>query len=122
MGKHKPAARSAPANRREVRTIRQWMEDHHPKLIGLWDWPRYRLFSRCWAQSCPVAGRLNVLHGPRQLRRCETTPMAVGITVRGWLLSRGLDPAVLDAWCQSRGIDPGAVLEPIPSFDPASVA
>jgi hypothetical protein len=63
-----------------------------------------------------------VLHTPRRWNRCLDTPLALGITVRGWLLSRGLDPAVLDAWCASRGIDPNAVLEPIPSLDPVSVA
>jgi hypothetical protein len=54
--------------------MRQWMEDHHPKLIGLWDWPRYRLFSRCWAQGC---GRPMILHSPWRLDVCERTPMAI---------------------------------------------
>jgi hypothetical protein len=46
----------------------------------------------------------------------------VGITVRGWLLSRGMDPGVLDAWCESRGIDPGAVLEPVVPVSHARIA
>jgi hypothetical protein len=80
---------------------------------------RWRLFGRCWARGC---GRLVVLHTPRQLERCYDTPLAVGITVRGWLLSRGMDPGVLDAWCESRGIDPGAVLEPVVPVSHARIA
>jgi hypothetical protein len=100
--------------------MREWMEQRHPRLLDAWLWLWLRLSgSRCWAQGC---GRLLVLHTPRQLDRCYDTPLAIGITVRGWLLSRGLDPGVLDAWCASRGIDPNAVLEPIPQFDPVSVA
>ena len=87
------------------------MEQRHPRLIGLWDWPRYRLsFDRCWAQGC---GRPVILHMPRQLRRCESTPMAIGLTARGWLRAQGLDPADIDAWCQANGIDPGAIVQPV---------
>jgi hypothetical protein len=101
--------------------MHDWLERHAPALLPVIDWPGYRLFGHCWAQDCPVPSRLNVLHPPRQLRQCETTPMNIGITLRGWLLSRGLDPVVLDEWCRSRGLDPGAVVDPI-NVDPASVA
>jgi hypothetical protein len=99
--------------------LREWMEQHYPALLAVIDWPRYRLLGRCWAQDCPVATRLNVLHPPRQLRRCESTPMAIGLTLRGWLLAKGMDPAVLDAWCEAYGLDPGAVVQPVV---PANVA
>jgi hypothetical protein len=52
-------------------------------LIGCWHWPKYRLLSHCWAQGCPIPSRLNVLHGPWQLRRCESTPMAISLTEKG---------------------------------------
>ena len=97
--------------------MRDWMEQHHPRLIGLWDWPGYRLFGRCWAQGC--GRRPIILHTPRQLYRCERTPMAIGLTARGWLRAEGLDPAEIDAWCRANGVDPGAVVEPVP---PANVA
>jgi hypothetical protein len=62
-----------------------WLEDHAPPwAVSAFGWPHYRLFSRCWAQGCPVPGRLQILHGPRQLRRCETTPMAIVITEQGY--------------------------------------
>jgi hypothetical protein len=62
-----------------VRTIlRDWMEAHHPKLVGLWDWPRYRLFGRCF-----VCGRLIVLHSPWRLFICERTPLPIEITEKG---------------------------------------
>jgi len=85
-------------------------------LMGVLDWPRYRLFGRCWATGC---GRLVVLHGPWRLRRCESTPMAIGLTARGWLRAQGLDPADVDAWCLANGVDPGAVVQPVM---PANVA
>ena len=56
------------------------MEDHCPRMLGLWDWPGYRLFGRCWAQGC---GRLVVLHSPWALYICERTPMAITITEKG---------------------------------------
>jgi hypothetical protein len=86
------------------------MEARHPRLLTLIDWPQYRLFGRCWAQGC---GRLVVLHGPRQLRRCENTPLAIGLTMRGWLRAKGLDPETIDAWCRANGIEPGAVVQPV---------
>jgi hypothetical protein len=60
--------------------LRQWMEDHHPRLIAVWDWPRYRFIGRCWAQGC---GRLMILHSPWALYICERTPMAISITPKG---------------------------------------
>jgi hypothetical protein len=53
------------------------------RLIGCWHWPKYRLLGECWAMECPIPSRLNVLHGPWQLRRCENTPMAISITEQG---------------------------------------
>lgn len=52
-------------------------------LIGCWHWPKYRLLGDCWAQNCPIPSRLNILHGPWQLRRCENTPMAISLTEKG---------------------------------------
>ena len=102
--------------------MHDWMAERAPKwLAGLYFWPAYRLFGRCLASGCPVPSQLNILHPPGQLHRCENTPLNIGITLRGWLLAKGMDPGVLDAWCESRGLDPGAVVEPI-QVDPASVA
>ena len=116
----RPAPAKPPKGVKAIYRLHDWLEQHAPRwLFDAWCWPRYRLLGRCFAQGC---GRRVILHTPRQLDRCENTPLAFGITVRGWLLSRGLDPDVLDAWCEARGIDPGAVLEPVPTFDPASVA
>ena len=64
-------------HRREGR-LRDWFEAHLPKLVGLWDWPRYRLFSRCWA-----CRRLMVLHSPWALYICERTPLPIRITEQG---------------------------------------
>jgi hypothetical protein len=64
--------------RKGVMTLHEWMEANlPPKVLGMIDWPRYRLFSMCWAQNCPVIGRANILHTPQQLWRCENTAMAV---------------------------------------------
>jgi hypothetical protein len=61
-----------------------WLDEHAPpRVAAALAWPHYRLFSQCWAQGCPVPGRLQILHGPRRLRRCETTPMAIVITEQG---------------------------------------
>jgi hypothetical protein len=79
-------------------------------LRGLW----FRVAGRCF-----VCDRLMALHTPRQLDRCENAPLDIGITLRGWLLAKGLDPAVLDAWCEAHGLDPGAVVQPVV---PANVA
>jgi hypothetical protein len=57
------------------------MEEHLPAgLLGVVDWPRYRLFGRCWAQGC---GRLTILHSPWALYICERTPMGIVITDKG---------------------------------------
>jgi hypothetical protein len=60
--------------------MREWMETHHPRLIGAWDWPAYRLLGRCWAQGC---GRPMVLHSPWRLFVCERTPLAIALTDQG---------------------------------------
>jgi hypothetical protein len=57
-------------------------------LEGIWHWPRYRLFGRCWAQGC---GRLKILHSPWALYICERTPIAVVITELGWELAAELE-------------------------------
>jgi hypothetical protein len=54
-------------------SLREW-------LIGLWHWPKYRLFGRCWAMGC---GRRMFLHTPWALYICERTPMAIAITPQG---------------------------------------
>jgi hypothetical protein len=117
---------SAPPNlRREVTPIyrlNDWLERHALRwLFRAWCWPQYRLFGRCWAQGC--GRRPVILHTPRQLRRCESTPMAIGLTARGWLLAHGMDAAAVDAWCRSNGVDPAAIVRPVPpATDPAHVA
>ena len=50
------------------------MEAHHPRLLGLLDWPAYRLLGRCWAEGC---GRPMILHSPWRLYACERTPLAI---------------------------------------------
>jgi hypothetical protein len=58
------------------------MDEHLPPwLLGLIDWPRYRLFSRCW-----TCGRLMVLHTPWALFVCERLPMPIEITEAGYAL------------------------------------
>jgi hypothetical protein len=52
-----------------------------------------------------------LLHTPRQLDRCLDTPTGQVLTVQGWLLGRGMDPAVLAAWCEQMGLDPAAPVE-----------
>lgn len=60
------------------------MDEHLPPwLLGLIDWPRYRLLSRCW-----VCGRLMVLHSPWALFVCERTPVPIDITEKGEALLR----------------------------------
>ena len=61
--------------------IRDWLEQRlPPRLLGVVDWPAYRLAGRCWAEGC---GRRMVAHTPRRLRRCERTPLAVQLTEQG---------------------------------------
>jgi hypothetical protein len=66
------------------------MDEHLPWwLLGLIDWPKYRLFSRCW--SC---GRLMVLHTPWALFVCERVPMPIEITDKGRELLAESEPVV----------------------------
>ena len=55
-------------------------------LEGVWHWPRYRLFGRCWAEGC---GRLMALHSPWALYICERTPMGLVFTDKGRELIAG---------------------------------
>jgi hypothetical protein len=58
-----------------------WMEQHAPRLAGAYYWLHLRLTgSRCFAQGC---GRLTLLHTPRQLNRCYSTPLGIVITEQG---------------------------------------
>jgi hypothetical protein len=70
--------------------LRDWLEERAPRLVGVLDWPRYRLFSRCF-----VCGRLMVKHSPWALYVCERTPLNIEITDQGraWIESRSVDPA-----------------------------
>jgi hypothetical protein len=69
------------------------MDERLPSwLLGIIDWPGYRLLGDCWAEDCPVASRRVILHSLQQLRRCEGTPMAIELTERGWLYGEGIDP------------------------------
>ncbi len=55
------------------------MDEHLPPwLLGVIDWPGYRLFGRCM-----VCGRLVVLHTPWALFVCERTPLPIEITEQG---------------------------------------
>jgi hypothetical protein len=58
--------------------MRDWLETHAPRLLGVIDWPRYRLASRCIP-----CGRLMVLHTPWALYVCERTPLPIRITEQG---------------------------------------
>jgi hypothetical protein len=58
--------------------LREWLEDHCPRLLGLWDWPGYRLLGRCF-----VCDRLMILHTPWALYICERTPLPITITEKG---------------------------------------
>jgi hypothetical protein len=76
-----------------VRKLREWMDRHLPSwLLGVIDWPGYRLFGECWAEDCPVPSRRNIDHSRRQLAECEGTPMAIELTERGWLYGEGIEP------------------------------
>jgi hypothetical protein len=58
------------------------MDEHLPWwVLGLIDWPGYRLFGRCWP-----CGRLMALHTPWALFVCERTPMPIEITAKGYAL------------------------------------
>jgi hypothetical protein len=55
--------------------VREWVAQHLPGwVLGVYDWPSYRLVGRCWAAGC---GRLMILHSPWRLYACERTPMAI---------------------------------------------
>ena len=65
--------------------LRMWMERNLPVwLLGLLDWPRYRLFGRCWAQGCPAPSCRVILHTPWALFVCERVPMPIEITEAGY--------------------------------------
>ena len=73
--------------RRTSTTTRAWaaggspsLETRAPRLLGVLDWPRYRLLGRCWAQGC---GQLIILHSPWRLFICERTPLAIALTDKG---------------------------------------
>ena len=56
------------------------MDEHLPWwVLGVIDWPGYRLFGECWAEECPVPSRRNILHSPAQLRRCEGTDLGIDL-------------------------------------------
>jgi hypothetical protein len=73
-------------------TLRDWLELRYPKLVGLWDYPRYRLFSRCMACGGPM-----VLHSPWRLYICERTPLAIEIT------DKGRERVTACRWCSPDG-------------------
>jgi hypothetical protein len=61
--------------------LRDWLEERLPAwLVGVLDWPAYRLVGRCWAEGC---GRLMILHSPWALYICERAPMAIATTEQG---------------------------------------
>jgi hypothetical protein len=69
--------------------LREWIDANVPPwLLGLIDWPGYRLRGRCWAEGC---GRLMALHSPWRLYACERTPMAVAFTEQGEALADALE-------------------------------
>jgi hypothetical protein len=73
--------------------LRDWLEQHAPRLMGVLDWPGYRLFGRCL-----VCGRPMVLHTPWALYVCERTPLPIEITEAGMaryaeLAGQPVDPA-----------------------------
>ena len=56
------------------------MEKHlHWRVLGVIDWPRYRLLGRCM-----ICGRLVVLHSPWALFACERVPLPIEITEAGY--------------------------------------
>jgi hypothetical protein len=73
-----------------VRTLREWMDEHLPPwLLGVIDWPGYRLFGRCIA-----CGRLLVLHTPWALYVCERTSLPIEITEQGMARLAESEPVV----------------------------
>jgi hypothetical protein len=68
--------------------MRDWMDEHLPWwVLGVIDWPKYRLISRCWP-----CGRLMALHTPWAKFVCERTPMPITITDAGMDLMRAPVP------------------------------
>jgi hypothetical protein len=66
------------------------MEEHlHWRVLGVIDWPKYRLLGRCM-----VCGRLVVLHSPWALFVCERVPMPIEITDKGWEALAESEPVV----------------------------
>jgi hypothetical protein len=62
--------------------LRDWIEEHLPWwVLGMIDWPGYRLFGRCIP-----CGRLTVLHTPWALYVCERTALPFEITDKGYAL------------------------------------
>jgi hypothetical protein len=76
--------------------MRTWLETHAPRLVGVWDWPAYRLLGRCIP-----CGQLMILHSPWRLFICERTPLPIEITDQG-RARIGADPVV--------GAEPGSVV------------
>jgi hypothetical protein len=73
-----------------VRKLREWMEEHlHWRLLGVIDWPRYRLFGRCIA-----CGRSVLLHSPWALFVCERTSLPIEITEQGMARLADSEPVV----------------------------
>jgi hypothetical protein len=60
--------------------LRDWIEEHLPWwVLGMIDWPGYRLFGQCL-----VCGRLVILHTPWALFVCERVPLPIEITEAGY--------------------------------------
>jgi hypothetical protein len=78
---------------------------------------QFRLFGRCF-----ICDRLMALHTPRRLDRCETTPLPIALTARGWLVAQGVDPSTVDAWCHANGIPPDATVQPVAPVSHARIA
>ena len=69
--------------------MRDWLEAHAPRLVGVLDWPAYRLFRRCLA-----CDGLVILHSPWRLFVCERTPLPIELTDKGRaLIGAGADDA-----------------------------
>ena len=77
--------------------MRDWMDEHLPGwVLGVIDWPGYRLVSRCF-----VCGRLIVLHTPWALYVCERTPLSIEITEQGMSRLADSEPVVPVSYASS---------------------